>query len=79
MSLFQKTAIALARSPGAGRAMRALATRSSLARRFVGGADIAEGGGAPPPPPPAPPPPPPPLFNRADLAAPHPNHHTKTP
>ncbi|MFY3700642.1 proline dehydrogenase family protein [Achromobacter xylosoxidans] len=42
MSLFQKTAIALARSPGAGRAMRALATRSSLARRFVGGADIAE-------------------------------------
>lgn len=42
MSLFQKTAIALARSPVAGRAMRALATRTSLARRFVGGADIAE-------------------------------------
>lgn len=41
MSLFQKTAIALARSPGIGRSMRALATRTSLARRFVGGADIA--------------------------------------
>ncbi|WP_063583317.1 proline dehydrogenase family protein [Achromobacter ruhlandii] len=40
MSLFQKTAIALARSPGAGRAMRALAARTSLARRFVGGADV---------------------------------------
>lgn len=35
MSLFQKTAIALARSPGAGRAMRALATRSSLARSLA--------------------------------------------
>ncbi|MBB1626985.1 proline dehydrogenase family protein [Achromobacter sp. UMC71] len=41
MSLFQKTAIALARSPGIGRSMRALAARTSLARRFVGGADIA--------------------------------------
>ena len=41
MSLFQKTAIALARSPGVGRSMRALATRTSLARRFVGGADVA--------------------------------------
>ncbi|NMU93427.1 proline dehydrogenase [Achromobacter ruhlandii] len=40
MSLFQKTAIALARSPGVGRAMRALAARTSLARRFVGGADV---------------------------------------
>ncbi|MFP3745450.1 proline dehydrogenase family protein [Achromobacter sp. SIMBA_011] len=40
MSLFQKTAIALARSPGAGRAMRALAARTPLARRFVGGADV---------------------------------------
>ncbi|MFY3131975.1 proline dehydrogenase family protein [Achromobacter ruhlandii] len=40
MSLFQKTAIALARSPGTGRAMRALAARTSLARRFVGGADV---------------------------------------
>ncbi|MDD7991841.1 hypothetical protein PVA98_21915, partial [Achromobacter xylosoxidans] len=50
MSLFQKTAIALARSPGAGRAMRALATRSSLARPGGGGAGLAAGGGAPPPP-----------------------------
>ncbi|WP_025135438.1 proline dehydrogenase family protein [Achromobacter sp. DH1f] len=40
MSLFQKTAITLARSPGIGRAMRGLAARTSLARRFVGGADI---------------------------------------
>ncbi|MFP3711708.1 proline dehydrogenase, partial [Paraburkholderia sp. SIMBA_009] len=40
MSLFQKTAIALARSPDAGRAMRALAARTPLARRFVGGADV---------------------------------------
>ncbi|MGY6269646.1 proline dehydrogenase family protein [Achromobacter denitrificans] len=38
--MFQRTAIALARNPVAGRAMRALAARSSLARRFVGGADI---------------------------------------
>lgn len=40
MSMFQRTAIALARSPVAGRAMRALAARSSLAGRFVGGADV---------------------------------------
>ncbi|CAB3686493.1 proline dehydrogenase family protein [Achromobacter pestifer] len=40
MSLFQRTTIALARSPTMGRAMRALAARSSLARRFVGGADV---------------------------------------
>jgi len=40
MSLFQRTAIALARNPVAGRAMRALAARSSLAGRFVGGADV---------------------------------------
>jgi len=39
MSMFQRTAIALARNPMAGRAMRSLAARSSLARRFVGGAD----------------------------------------
>lgn len=42
MSLFQKSAIALARSPSVGRAMRALAASTSLARRFVGGADIAQ-------------------------------------
>ncbi len=42
MSMFQRTAIALARSPLAGRAMQSLATRSSLARRFVGGADVDE-------------------------------------
>ena len=40
MSLFQRTTIALARSPMMGRAMRAMAARSSLARRFVGGADV---------------------------------------
>lgn len=40
MSMFQRTAIALARNPVAGRAMRALAARSSLAGRFVGGADV---------------------------------------
>ncbi|WMD22874.1 proline dehydrogenase family protein [Achromobacter seleniivolatilans] len=40
MSIFQKTAIALARSSALGRAMRTLAARSSLARRFVGGADV---------------------------------------
>ncbi|MGE8631621.1 proline dehydrogenase family protein [Achromobacter denitrificans] len=38
--MFQRTAIALARNPVAGRAMRALAARSSLAGRFVGGADV---------------------------------------
>lgn len=42
MSLFQKTAITLARSPGIGRAMRGLAARTSLARRFVGGADVTQ-------------------------------------
>lgn len=42
MSLFQKTAITLARSPGIGRAMRGLAARTSLAHRFVGGADVAQ-------------------------------------
>ncbi len=40
MSMFQRTAIALARSPGVGRAMRAMAARTSLAARFVGGADV---------------------------------------
>lgn len=40
MSIFQRTTIALARSPWMGRAMRTVATRSSLARRFVGGADV---------------------------------------
>ncbi|MFD4840992.1 proline dehydrogenase family protein [Achromobacter sp. NPDC058515] len=40
MSIFQRTAIALARSPGVGRAMRTMAARSPLARRFVGGADV---------------------------------------
>ncbi|MDT4823825.1 Proline dehydrogenase [compost metagenome] len=40
MSMFQRAAIALARNPLAGRAMRNLAARSSLARRFVGGADV---------------------------------------
>ncbi|WP_315140304.1 proline dehydrogenase family protein [Achromobacter marplatensis] len=40
MNLFQRTTIALARSPMMGRAMRAMAARSSLARRFVGGADV---------------------------------------
>ena len=38
MSIFQKAAIALARSPGAGRLMRATAAGSALASRFVGGA-----------------------------------------
>ncbi len=42
MSLFQKSAIALARSPGVGRAMRALSAHTPLARRFVGGADVAQ-------------------------------------
>jgi len=42
MSIFQRTTIALARSPAAGRAMRAIARRSSLARRFVGGASVDE-------------------------------------
>ena len=40
MSLFQRITIALARSPMMGRSMRAMAARSSLARRFVGGADV---------------------------------------
>ncbi len=40
MSIFQRTTIALARSPAAGTAMRAIANRSSLARRFVGGASV---------------------------------------
>lgn len=40
MSIFQRTTIALARSPLMGRAMRAMAARTSLARRFVGGADV---------------------------------------
>lgn len=40
MSIFQRTTIALARSPLMGRAMRTVAARSSLARRFVGGADV---------------------------------------
>lgn len=40
MSIFQRTTIALARSPAAGKAMRAIARRSSLARRFVGGASV---------------------------------------
>ncbi|WP_417224376.1 proline dehydrogenase family protein [Achromobacter spanius] len=38
MSIFQRTTIALARSPAMGRAMRAVAARTSLAQRFVGGA-----------------------------------------
>lgn len=42
MSIFQKATIALARSPAAGRAMRTMALRSALARRFVGGADVDE-------------------------------------
>ncbi|MNL14817.1 Proline dehydrogenase 1 [compost metagenome] len=42
MSIFQKATIALARSPVAGRAMRTMAARSTLARRFVGGADVDE-------------------------------------
>ncbi len=42
MSIFQKTTIALARSPAVGQAMRAMAARTSLARRFVGGADVDE-------------------------------------
>lgn len=41
MSIFQRTTIALARSPWMGSAMRAVAARTSLARRFVGGADVA--------------------------------------
>ena len=41
MSIFQRTTIALARSPWMGSAMRAMAARTSLARRFVGGADVA--------------------------------------
>lgn len=40
MSIFQRTTIALARSPAMGRAMRAVAARTSLAQRFVGGADV---------------------------------------
>ncbi|WP_342066495.1 proline dehydrogenase family protein [Achromobacter kerstersii] len=40
MSIFQRTTIALARSPLMGRTMRAMAARTSLARRFVGGADV---------------------------------------
>nr|WP_314362587.1 proline dehydrogenase family protein [uncultured Achromobacter sp.] len=40
MSIFQRTTIALARSPVMGRAMRAVAARSSLAQRFVGGTDV---------------------------------------
>ncbi|MEN4922311.1 proline dehydrogenase family protein [Achromobacter spanius] len=40
MSIFQRSTIALARSPAVGGAMRAMAARSSLARRFVGGADL---------------------------------------
>ena len=42
MSIFQKTTIALARSPAVGQMMRAMAARTSLARRFVGGADVDE-------------------------------------
>ncbi|MEN5345241.1 proline dehydrogenase family protein [Achromobacter mucicolens] len=42
MSIFQKTTIALARSPAVGQAMRAMAARTSLARRFVGGAGVGE-------------------------------------
>lgn len=42
MSIFQKTTIALARSPAVGHMMRAMAARTSLARRFVGGADVDE-------------------------------------
>lgn len=42
MSIFQRTTIALARSPAVGQAMRAMAARTSLARRFVGGADVHE-------------------------------------
>lgn len=40
MSIFQRTTIALARSPAMGRAMRSVAARTSLAQRFVGGADV---------------------------------------
>ena len=40
MSIFQRTTIALARSPAMGRAMRVVAARTSLAQRFVGGADV---------------------------------------
>ncbi|WP_447577440.1 proline dehydrogenase family protein [Achromobacter kerstersii] len=40
MSILQRTTIALARSPLMGRTMRAMAARTSLARRFVGGADV---------------------------------------
>ena len=43
MSIFQKAAIALARSPGAGRLMRATAAGSALASRFVGGATAGGG------------------------------------
>lgn len=42
MSIFQKTTIALARSSTVGRVMRAMAARTSLARRFVGGAEVGE-------------------------------------
>ena len=42
MSIFQKAAIALARSPGAGRLMRATAAGSALASRFVGGATAGQ-------------------------------------